>query len=117
MKIVTPFVLGSVVSGGLVMFSCPSIFSTLMSLRYPKPHREPRLGGAEEHKPEAENTRSAAERAYSAEPHPRRVGKNARDMEKKRRREYVAHRQQLRPAATPTRVTPVRTVRAGSGSQ
>ena len=117
MKILTPFALGSVVSGGLVMFSGHLIFSTLMSLRYPEPNREPQPAGAEEQKLEAENTRSAAERACSVEPHLRRVGKNSRDMEKKRRRECAAQRQQLCPAATPTRVAPERFLRAGSGSQ
>ncbi len=117
MKIVTPFVLGSVVSGGLVMFSGHLIFSTLMSLRYPEPHREPQLGGAEEQKPEAENTLSAAERACSAERHLRRVGKNVRDVEKKRRRGHAAHRQQARPAAKPTRITQAKILRVGSGSQ
>lgn len=38
MKVLTPFVLGSVVSGGIAFFSNPLFFSVLTSLRYQQPH-------------------------------------------------------------------------------
>lgn len=37
MKVLTPFVLGSVVSGGIAFFSNPLFFSVLTSLRYRQP--------------------------------------------------------------------------------
>ena len=42
--IITPLVLGSVITGGIALFSNPMLFRSLTSLRYPEACRDPPIG-------------------------------------------------------------------------
>ena len=92
MKILTPFVLGSVVSGGLIVFSCPLIFSALTSLRYPQPQRVRQTGGASEQGGRTES-RLSPQRSMSAPrtPYWRHADRGNRGIHKKRQRVHGPH--------------------------